>query len=89
MLSIVSTPVGNLEDMTYRAVRTLREADIIACEDTRTTGVLLHHYDIHTPTMSFHAHSGEDRIERILTLLREGKHIALVSDAGTPGISDP
>ena len=89
MLSIVSTPVGHLEDMTYRAVRTLQEADVIACEDTRTTGVLLRHYSITTPTMSYHSHSGDDRIDQIVARLRQCQHVALVSDAGTPGISDP
>jgi 16S rRNA (cytidine1402-2'-O)-methyltransferase len=89
MLSIVSTPIGHLEDMTYRGVRTLREADIIACEDTRTTGKLLKAYDISTPMTSFHSHTGEAKIERIVAELAAGKHVALVSDAGTPGISDP
>lgn len=89
MLSIVSTPIGNLEDITFRAVRTLQEADIIACEDTRTSGVLLRHYEISKPLISFHAHSGDVKVDKIITLLKEGKHVALISDAGTPGISDP
>lgn len=89
MLSIVSTPIWNLEDITLRALRTLREADVIACEDTRTSGVLLHHYEISKPLISFHAHSGDVKVEKIITLLQEGKHVALISDAGTPGISDP
>lgn len=89
MLSIVSTPIGNLEDITYRAVRTLREADIIACEDTRTTGVLLRKYEITTPTISYHSHSGTAKVDKILDFLKNGKHVALVSDAGTPTISDP
>lgn len=88
-LSVVATPIGNLEDMTLRALRTLKEADVIACEDTRVTKKLLSHFDISTPTVSFHAHSGEKGVEKILALLREGKHVALVSDAGTPGLSDP
>lgn len=89
MLSIVSTPIGNLEDITLRALRTLREADIIACEDTRTSGVLLNHYEISKSLISFHAHSGDVKVEKIIALLQEGKHVALISDAGTPGISDP
>lgn len=91
MLSIVSTPIGNLEDITLRALRILKEADYIACEDTRMTGQLLGHYDIPNGgrLMSFHSHSGFSKVEKIIELLQEWKHIALVSDAGTPGISDP
>lgn len=91
MLFIVSTPIGNLEDITLRALRILREVDIIACEDTRTTGQLLKFYDIENGgrLLSFHSHSGFSKIEKILDLLKEGKNVALVSDAGTPGISDP
>lgn len=91
LLSIVSTPIGNREDITLRALRTLREADYIACEDTRVTGQLLQHYEIpnNGRLLSFHSHSGYAKIERIIELLKEGKHIALVSDAGTPWISDP
>lgn len=88
-LSVVATPIGNLEDITLRALRTLKEASIIACEDTRNTKKLLMHFDIHTPTVSFHAHSGEVGFSKIIDLLKEGKHVALVSDAGTPGVSDP
>ena len=88
-LSLVATPIGNLEDMTFRAVRTLQEADLILCEDTRVTGVLLKHYDISAKLMRYDAHANERVHERILSDLAEGKHIALVSDAGTPGISDP
>jgi len=88
-LYIVATPIGNLEDITLRAIRILGEADLIACEDTRTSGVLLKHYDIHTPTLSFHSHSGNMKTEKILEYLRAGKTVALISDAGTPGISDP
>ncbi len=91
MLSIVSTPIGNLEDITLRALRILKEADYIACEDTRVTGQLLGYYDIENGgrLLSFHSHSGFSKLDRIIELLKEGKHIALVSDAGTPGISDP
>ena len=91
MLSIVSTPIWNLEDITLRALRILREADYIACEDTRMTGQLLVHYEIPNGgrLMSFHSHSGDFKVEKIIALLKEGKHVALVSDAGTPGISDP
>ncbi len=88
-LYVVATPIGNLEDITLRALRILKEADVVACEDTRTTGKLLAHYEIHTPTVSFHANSGEKGFAKILTLLEEGKRVALVCDAGTPGVSDP
>lgn len=88
-LSIVATPIGNLEDITLRALRTLKEADVVACEDTRVTKKLLSHFDIHTFTVSFHANSGPKGFEKILKFLEEGKHVALVSDAGTPGVSDP
>ncbi len=91
MLSIVSTPIGNLEDITLRALRILKEAYYIACEDTRVTGQLLGYYDIpnNGRLLSFHSHSGFSKLDKIIELLKEGKHIALVSDAGTPGISDP
>ncbi len=91
MLSIVSTPIGNLEDITLRALRILKEADYIACEDTRMTGQLLGYYDIANGgrLLSFHSHSGSSKMEKIIELLKDGKHVALVSDAGTPGISDP
>ncbi len=89
-LSVVATPIGNLEDVTLRALRVLRECDVIACEDTRQTHKLLAHYDISKkPTISFHGNSGEKGFEKIIALLEEGKHVALVSDAGTPGVSDP
>ena len=88
-LFIVGTPIGNLEDMTFRAVRTLREVAAIAAEDTRVTAKLLAHFDIHTPSMSYHRHSGAGREGQVLELLRGGKDVALVSDAGMPGISDP
>ena len=88
-LYIVATPIGNLEDITLRALRTLREAGIIAAEDTRVTRKLLSHHDIHTPTIAYHQHSKGQRAEEILAALEAGKDVALVSDAGTPGISDP
>ena len=89
MLSIVSTPIGNLEDITLRAIRTLKEADLIAAEDTRHTGRLLKHFEINTPQISFHSHSGKAKLDKIMGALHDNKHVALVSDAGTPGISDP
>lgn len=89
MLYIVSTPIGNLEDITLRALRTLKEADYIAAEDTRHTRILLQKYEIKTPTISFHSYSNQDKLNSLIELLIEGKNIALVSDAGTPGISDP
>lgn len=88
-LSVVATPIGNLADITYRAVETLRQADAIACEDTRVTAKLLSRYDIQKPLLMYHAQSGKQATTRVLTLLGEGKHVALVTDAGTPGISDP
>lgn len=88
-LYIVATPIGNLEDITFRALRVLKEVDVILCEDTRVTKKLLNHYDIKTSTMSYHAHSKMSRVEKIFGLLREEKDLALVSDAGTPTISDP
>jgi 16S rRNA (cytidine1402-2'-O)-methyltransferase len=88
-LYIVATPIGNLEDVTLRALRVLGEADLILCEDTRVTKRLLVRHSIATPTMSYHARSGAGKAGRILDLLAEGKNLALVTDAGTPGISDP
>ncbi len=89
MLYLVPTPIGNLDDMTYRAVDTLKQADLIACEDTRTSGVLLNHYAIDTPTTSFHAHNEHDKTPHLVKRMRVGHDIALITDAGTPGISDP
>lgn len=89
MLYIVSTPIGNLEDITYRAVRILWEVDSIACEDTRTSGVLLSRYDIKKPLISFHSHSGQSKVDKLIEQMKDGQTMALISDAGTPGISDP
>ncbi len=88
-LSIVATPIGNLEDITLRAIRVLKEADYILCEDTRVTGKLLKYYEIDTKMKRYDAHASEKVHTDILTDLGAGKHIALVSDAGTPGVSDP
>lgn len=88
-LYIVGTPIGNLEDMTFRAVRILQAVDIIAAEDTRHTGKLLQHFQVKTPQMSYHEHNSSSRIPEVLEYLQFGKAIALVSDAGMPGISDP
>ena len=88
-LSIVATPIGNLEDVSARALRTLKECDAVLCEDTRVTGKLLSHYDIKKPLVSYHAHSGRAKYEKILERIEGGEHLALVSDAGTPSISDP
>lgn len=88
-LSVVATPIGNMEDITLRALRVLKEVDLILCEDTRHTKQLLARYEIHTPTLSYHAQSGTAKYEKIFAFLEEGKHLALVSDAGTPAISDP
>jgi 16S rRNA (cytidine1402-2'-O)-methyltransferase len=89
MLYLVATPIGNLGDITLRALETLRAVDFVASEDTRTTGVLLKHYDISKPQIAFHEHNEDRAGERILGLLRSGSSVALVTDAGTPGISDP
>ena len=88
-LYIVATPIGNLGDISKRALEALQEVDLILCEDTRVTQKLLNYYQIQKPTISYHHHSKLKKIEHILTLLDEEKNIALVSDAGTPGISDP
>ncbi len=88
-LYIVATPIGNLEDISMRALRILGEVDFILCEDTRVTAKLLAHYSIKTKTISYHQHSGRAKVNKILNLLEADKTLALVSDAGTPGISDP
>jgi len=89
MLYVVATPIGNLEDITLRAIRILKEADFIAAEDTRHSSILFNKYEIKKPMISFHAWSDERKLEQLLALLHEGKNIALISDAGTPGFSDP
>ena len=88
-LYIVSTPIGNLEDITLRAIRILKEADLIVAEDTRHAKILLNRYDIKTPVESFHSYSGKTKVSKIVNDLGNGKNIALISDSGTPGISDP
>ncbi len=88
-LYIVATPIGNLEDITYRAVRVLREASLIACEDTRHTRNLLEHYGIRTPTISYHEHNETERAAELVARMLAGESVALVTDAGTPLVSDP
>jgi 16S rRNA (cytidine1402-2'-O)-methyltransferase len=88
-LHVISTPIGNLEDITLRALRLLREVSLIAAEDTRRTAKLLHHYGIPTPTTSYHEHNRHKRLPVLIGRLHEGDNVALVTDAGTPGISDP
>lgn len=88
-LYIVATPIGNMGDITLRAIETLKNVDLILCEDTRVTKNLLNKYNIKKPTMSYHAHSKLAKVDKIIELLESGKDLALVSDAGTPGISDP
>jgi len=88
-LYIVSTPIGNLEDITLRAINTLKAVDFIAAEDTRHSIILLNKYEIRKPLLSFHSYSGIMKIEKIIENLKEGKSCALITDAGTPGISDP
>jgi len=89
MLSIVATPIGNLQDISLRALDTLKSVDLIACEDTRHTRILLDRYQIRVPTTSFFQHNRFVKADYLLKLLQQGKHIALVCDAGTPGILDP
>ncbi len=89
MLYIVSTPIGNLSDITFRAVDTLKNVDLIAAEDTRHTRILTNHYDIQTPLTSYFEHNKIKKADYLINLLKEGKSVALVTDAGTPGISDP
>ena len=88
-LSVIATPIGNLKDITLRAIETLKSADLIACEDTRRAAILFKAYDIHTPRTSFHSHSTPAKHARLLEQLRAGKRVGLISDAGLPGISDP
>lgn len=88
-LYIVATPIGNLEDITLRALRILKEVDTVVCEDTRRTAVLLNHFKIKKSLVSYHQHSKIEKIDQIVELLKSGKNIALVTDAGTPGIADP
>ena len=89
MLYVVPTPVGNLEDITLRALKVLREADLILAEDTRTSGLLLKHFDIKRPMQSYHKFNEHQQVQRIVERLLAGEQVAVVSDAGTPGISDP
>ena len=88
-LFVVATPIGNLEDITFRAVRILKEVDLIACEDTRHTQKLLNHYGIKNKTISYHEHNERERSSQLVKAIEEGSNVAVVSDAGTPGISDP
>src|SRR5574344_943535 len=89
ILYLVATPIGNLEDITYRAVRILQEVDLIAAEDTRQTLKLLNHLNITKPLISYHRHNEDIKVDSLISQLKEGKNIAIVTDAGTPAISDP
>ena len=89
LLVLVPTPVGNLDDITLRALAALKAADVVACEDTRTTGTLFQHFGIDTPRLSFHIHNEHGRVGQLVERMQAGETVALVSDAGTPGISDP
>lgn len=89
VLTLCATPIGNLEDITYRAVKLMKEVDFIAAEDTRHTKKLLNHFDIHTRLISYHEHNKMEKGPELISILQQGKNIALVTDAGTPGISDP
>lgn len=89
MLYLVPTPIGNLADMTYRAVQTLHEVDLILAEDTRTSAKLLQHYQIGTPSQSYHMHNEHHKTSALIEQIKQGKKMALISDAGTPAISDP
>ncbi len=88
-LYITATPIGNLGDLTFRAKKVLENSDLIACEDTRHSKILLNHYGIKKPLLSFHSHSGQMKVDKIIQYLKNGDDVALISDAGTPGISDP
>lgn len=88
-LYVVPTPVGNLEDMTFRAIRVLKEVDLVLAEDTRTSGILLKHFEIKKPMLSHHKFNEHQTVERVVSRIQAGEQVALVSDAGTPGISDP
>ena len=89
VLYVVATPIGNLDDITLRAIKVLKQVQLVAAEDTRRTGILLRHFDIDTAILSVHEHNERARIERIVGRLAKGESVALVTDAGTPGISDP
>jgi 16S rRNA (cytidine1402-2'-O)-methyltransferase len=89
MLYLVPTPIGNLKDITLRALEVLQQVEVILCEDTRTSHKLLQHYGIHKPTSPYHQHNEHKIVEHLITQLKAGKKIALITDAGTPGISDP
>jgi len=88
-LYVIGTPIGNLEDITFRAIETLKMVNTVVCEDTRTTKILLDHYNLSKKTLSFNSHASDNKIEQIIDILKDGKDIALVTDAGTPSISDP
>ena len=88
-LYFVPTPVGNLEDMTFRAIKILKEVDYILCEDTRTSGVLLKHYEISKPLRSYHLHNEHTATDKVIQDIKQGQNVAIITDAGTPGISDP
>src|SRR6266540_6132993 len=88
-LYLVATPIGNLGDITLRALETLRNVDVVASEDTRKTGLLLKHFDIQKPQLAFHEHNEQRAGHRILSMLQQGQSVAVVTNAGTPGVSDP
>ena len=89
ILYFVPTPIGNLEDMTFRAIRVLKEVDYILCEDTRTSGILLKHFEVSKPLKSYHLHNEHHSTQKVIDDLKNGLNIAIITDAGTPGISDP